>query len=872
MALTSGARQKVFRRARIWVALLIAFALGAAAAAFTIYEPHGRALELTVSDTFRAMAALPDEAHSPVPVPMTVIGIDDPALNRDLFGHWPWSWDRIGEMVRLIRGLGARLIVLDIEFIEPDPPRVAQDVRPDGTKGERIVHTVPALRDSLRSAGNVLVPFSVYFEDRPAPETLGRSSSGAAASSAAARVPAALERHALGPATDARWAGVELKRIEAFQPMIPDLADACIGSGYTSIRHDDEDSKVRRVRLVARGGDRLFPHLMLEAAGIWRFGPDYQVRLEGERFYLLSPDGKDSVGVPVDRAAQMELRWPKSLNHLHRISAFPAVLLIEYYRHMAELDTLFDEGWRAARKDLEQAKAQAATGAAGAPAADEIRALEARVLLLEKTLVQDLRAVAGAAPGPQADERSRRIRDVAVKEFEFFRTYYDLEADKAPDAVTERVEGLITGLRRHVAGRICLIGSYATGQDLHATPIAIDVPGVTVYPAGIQTILSGVAFRHLDAPAEWALIILAAGLVVTTLHLATWRGVAATLVLSVLVVGAAAAASAKAAVLLPVAGPVLGIVMAFAGISTYRQLTEASGRRWLSRAFEQYLSPELLQEIQRDPESLRLGGERREITFLFTDIAGFTPMAERMEPERLVALLNHYLSIMTDIVLEERAKLDKYEGDAILALFGAPVPLPDHALRAVRAALAMQAAMPRINDDLVRMGLLADGVRLSMRIGCASGPAIVGNFGSERRLDYTAMGDTVNLGARLQEANRWLGSRILVPEATAAACGQAVLFRSFGPARIRGKAKPVVLYEPLAPEPAPADLRATAVAFGRAVDALHAGDLDAAEAALRDLLAARPDDRPALVLKERIAAIRAGQAATDDPWNLARPK
>jgi predicted Zn-dependent protease len=99
-----------------------------------------------------------------------------------------------------------------------------------------------------------------------------------------------------------------------------------------------------------------------------------------------------------------------------------------------------------------------------------------------------------------------------------------------------------------------------------------------------------------------------------------------------------------------------------------------------------------------------------------------------------------------------------------------------------------------------------------------------------------------------------------------------VLFRSFGPARIRGKAKPVVLYEPLAPEPAPADLRAVAVAFGRAVDALHAGDLDAAEAALRDLLAARPDDGPALVLKERIAAIRAGQAAIDDPWNLARPK
>jgi adenylate cyclase len=184
----------------------------------------------------------------------------------------------------------------------------------------------------------------------------------------------------------------------------------------------------------------------------------------------------------------------------------------------------------------------------------------------------------------------------------------------------------------------------------------------------------------------------------------------------------------------------------------------------------------------------------------------------------------------------------------------------------------MRAALPRVNDELIHTGLLAEGTRLEIRIGCSSGPAIVGNFGSERRFDYTAMGDTVNLGGRMEEANRYLGSRILVPQATRAACGEAVLFRCFGPARIRGKAKPVVLYEPLALEPAPPDLRAVAEAFGRAVDALHAGDLDAAEAALRDLLAARPDDGPALVLKERIAAIRAGQAAIDDPWNLARPK
>jgi adenylate cyclase len=407
---------------------------------------------------------------------------------------------------------------------------------------------------------------------------------------------------------------------------------------------------------------------------------------------------------------------------------------------------------------------------------------------------------------------------------------------------------------------------------MHTTPIGNAQPGVTVYPAGIQTILSGVAFSHLLGMPEWAIIILVAGLVVLTLHLSTWRGVAAILTLALLVVAAAAVAANQVAILLPVAGPVLGIVLAFAGVTTYRQLTEARGQRWIASAFQQYLSEELLDEIQRDPESLRLGGERREITFLFSDIAGFTTMSEKLEPERLVSLLNHYLSAMTNIVKAEKAKLDKYEGDAILALFGAPVRVPDHALRAVRAALGMQAALPAVNDDLVRMGLISEGTRLAVRIGCSSGPAIVGNFGSENHTDYTAMGDTVNLGARLEEANRYIGSKILVPEPTAAACGNAILFRRFGPARIRGKNIPAVLYEPLAVEPAPADLKKVADAFGRAIDALQARNLDAAEAALAELLAARPDDKPAQVLKDRIAGMRAGTEAPDEPWNLAKPK
>ncbi|MEA3368193.1 MAG: adenylate/guanylate cyclase domain-containing protein, partial [Planctomycetota bacterium] len=327
-----------------------------------------------------------------------------------------------------------------------------------------------------------------------------------------------------------------------------------------------------------------------------------------------------------------------------------------------------------------------------------------------------------------------------------------------------------------------------------------------------------------------------------------------------------------AALLLPVAGPILAAVVAFAGVSGYRQLTEASSRRWITRVFEQYTSPAHVEEIIGNPDALRLGGERRQITVLFSDVADFTPLSERMAPEKLVALLQHYLGTMTAILYAERATLDKYEGDGIMAFVGAPVQVPDHALRAVRAALAMQNALPDINHNLVGMGLLEDGSGLRIRIGCSSGPANVGNFGSETRFDYTAMGDTVNLGGRLEEANRWLGTKILVPESTRRACGEAVLFREVGLARIRGKAEPVRLFEPLALEPAPDDLRSVAEVFGRAVQGLEQSAIPAAEAALADLLAAHPDDAPARALARRIRAVRDGEVQAGDPWNLARPK
>jgi adenylate cyclase len=585
----------------------------------------------------------------------------------------------------------------------------------------------------------------------------------------------------------------------------------------------------------------VFPHLALELAGHWAFGPDYRVTLEAGRLVVSSADGSRSIRAPVDAQAQLDLRWPRDLGALARISARPL------------LDVVF------ARRDLDRHRRRLPLVMA------ELAALfpgeaDPTVRLLDYADRPD-----GGTDGLD-DRRARAARTFLP----FLRDY-----DAAEQDLAARVEAAAARLRPHVQGRVATVGLNATGiTDQHKTPISRNQPGVTAYEVAARTILSGRAFRRLAPWAEWMVAFLAAWLVaVLTVRLATTWGVAATIGLSAAIFGADWAAAWGAAVLLPAAGPVLAVVVAFGGVSAYRQLTEESARRWATSLAKQYVSADHVEEIARHPELLRLGGERRDITVLFSDIAGFTPLSESLTPERLVALLQHYLGAMTDVIYAERGTLDKYEGDGIMAFFGAPIRMDDHGIRAVRAALGMHAALARVNQELAALGLLPAGGRLAIRVGCSTGPAMVGNFGSERRFDYTAMGDTVNLGGRLEEANRWLGSRVLVPEATRAACGEAVLFRPFGPALIRGKAEPVPLYEPLALEPAPDGLRAVAEAYRTAVEGLARGDLAAGEAAARDILARLPDDAPTKTLLARLESIRTGQAAAKEPWwNLARPK
>lgn len=243
---------------------------------------------------------------------------------------------------------------------------------------------------------------------------------------------------------------------------------------------------------------------------------------------------------------------------------------------------------------------------------------------------------------------------------------------------------------------------------------------------------------------------------------------------------------------LPLVLPSVGMALAYGLATAYQARTEGRDRRQTRRLFERYLSPTVVGELLEDPGLWTLTGKRMDITVMFADLEGFTPVSEMLTPEELVSLINEFLGEMTALILDEGGTIDKYEGDLIMAFFGAPIPLEDHAQRACRTALRMQARMRQLRKTWSRRGL----PELRVRIGLHSGPAIVGNMGSEFRFNYTAMGDTVNLASRLEGANKEYGTYVMLSQVTRQMAGpSAFRFRDLGTTRVKGKKEEIDIYE-----------------------------------------------------------------------------
>ncbi len=289
-----------------------------------------------------------------------------------------------------------------------------------------------------------------------------------------------------------------------------------------------------------------------------------------------------------------------------------------------------------------------------------------------------------------------------------------------------------------------------------------------------------------------------------------------------------------------------GLALIYTGNVVGQYLIEARERRWLRNAFKRYVSPALVEAVIAHPERLELGGEEVEVTVLFADLEAFTSLSEGMPPKDLVRLLNEFFTPMTRIILERQGTMDKYIGDALMALWGAPVPFADHALQACQAALAMQAGMGPLQQEWQARGL----PRLRARLGLHSGSVIAGNIGSQELFNYTAIGDTVNLASRLEGANKIYGTSILLSDATCRLVAEALLVRELDLVQVKGRGQPVAIYELLGGrEEGYRPEWLEIFAAGR--EAYQRQDWGEALQHFQAVLRLKPDDQPAAVFLER---------------------
>ncbi len=408
-------------------------------------------------------------------------------------------------------------------------------------------------------------------------------------------------------------------------------------------------------------------------------------------------------------------------------------------------------------------------------------------------------------------------------------------------------------LRQWLGGKIVLIGSDLPHTDRHPTPMAAaqgkakgSMAGVRVHANAVAQLLDRRPSREVGMAGEISAVALLAllGLLLAVIDIAIPFKVGA------LVVGLVAFWAVGFAVVkyggpvFPLVAPSLGLVLSAGLASAYLGRRERREKKFIRQAFSRFVDRSVVDQLIADPTKLRLGGERRELTYLFTDIAGFTALTERSDPAVLLPVLNQYLDGMTRIVLEHSGTIDRIAGDSLAVLFGAPVDQPDHPARAVACAQALDTFAQAFAEEMQANGFDFGGTR----IGVNSGQAMIGNFGGEAFFDYTAHGDMVNTAARLESVNKHLGTRVCISGATAHRCPDTH-FRPIATLVLKGKTEGLETFEPLTEEAAASPAIA---AYGNAFALMEAGD-PAASGAFEKLTGEFPHDTLAALHARRLA-------------------
>jgi len=405
-----------------------------------------------------------------------------------------------------------------------------------------------------------------------------------------------------------------------------------------------------------------------------------------------------------------------------------------------------------------------------------------------------------------------------------------------------------------LTGKHLMLGVTGSGlRDLRPTPLEELAAGVTGHATMLDNVLSGSFIR--DTPLWFSVLLIVAPAVgfafVATYASKSWAELLIFLFGLAVPVGVGFAAY-PLGYWFPIAAPLAAVLLAIAAANVVNYATEGAQKRFIRGAFGQYLSPDVVNQVVDNPDRLRLGGERRELTMFFSDIQGFTTISEALDPEQLSTFLNVYLTEMGRIIHDEGGTIDKFEGDAIIAFWNAPLEVEHHPERAVRTALRCQERLAELRERWKAPPPEGVGVPILTRIGLNTGEVSVGNFGSESRFDYTALGDHMNLASRLEGSNKVFGTYVLVSEFTMRRLPDEIVGRELGRIAVVGRAEPIAVFEPMYRT----EYARRATVLDTYVTGLYAwyrAELDAAEKAFSAIAA---QDEPAKRMLAQVAVAR----------------
>jgi adenylate cyclase len=871
-----------------WTLLLIPLGIGLFFLAIS-FSSFSKNLDNGLYDNF---------LHIKPPIPQSkailLLDVDDHAI--DGIGAWPWPRNFMADGLITMKEMGVRYAVFDIEYINPSPPGVNRIYLENGLKSEfqqkfgDLKSNIGDLFTALRTRQIPLHGASDYVN-----ELMGQTDQSendlynktldvaidndlflgeAMAFQGSSYVTLNLQRsfsdtlspqlrqiavHRFSKKIDVPGAFLPTKKpyVDFLVP-VRDVATRAKDAGFTNVPIDP-DGKRRRIRLVEQVAGHDYTQLAFTPLLDWLGDPQvtvypHHIDLTGAHF----PDGKvRNVQIPLDQNGNMLINWPHA-TYLNSFTHRSYYDVVDYRRREVALGSFLDafaarQSWQAypdgtpvldlslAWKALEAARKQAL--ASGNPADVEAFLKEYSAWLekmdsfdksdTQKVLFQALDSIQSALTDPGQLALLHGEMDQTRKAFVSFHDQWTT------------FKALHDSLKTSLDGKFVIMGWTGTGtSDLGTNPFDNEYVNVGTHASVVNTILERQFLS--DSPiwiARLLMVLLPLLLIFLIRNLSPLRQNLSGLAFVLLLFGFSLLLFVLTGVYFQVFDPLMAVFLSFVVFSLVRFFSSEREKSFLRKAFGTYLSGEVINQLVDNPEMLQLGGQEREMTAMFTDVRGFSTISEQLEPSQLVALLNRYLSAMSDLVLNNRGTIDKYEGDAIIGFWGAPLDLPDHPRHALLTAIRMKEKEEELNRDFLENKLAP--TPLLTRIGINSGKMVVGNMGTERKMDYTIMGNTVNLAARLEGVNKRYGTWIMTTDFTLATTGSEFVSRRLDRVRVVGIQTPVQLREVLGLR---SEVNANVIdlveEFHQALALFEARDWGKAVAAFEVLARRAPSDGP----------------------------